>query len=320
MSHPASHTGPGQDRKVADAPPGNWVDRHAPPALRPFLRLMRADRPIGAYLLMFPGWWAIALAAPQTGRSWPDPWLLAAFALGAFVMRGAGCTFNDIVDRDIDAKVARTASRPLPSGAVSLFGAWVFLGLLCAVGLAILLTLNSFAIVLGAASLLLVAAYPFMKRLTWWPQVWLGLTINWGALLGWAAATGALAPAPALLYAAGILWTAGYDTIYGHQDREDDVLIGVKSSSLRLGRRTRPVVAGLYALTMVCLAAAGALAGLHWIYYAGLAGAAAHLAWQIRALDIDSPAQCLKVFRSNRDFAAIVFAAAVVGAALTGGA
>ncbi|MFW6027852.1 MAG: 4-hydroxybenzoate octaprenyltransferase [bacterium] len=283
------------------------------------MRLMRADRPIGAYLLMFPGWWSIALAAPQTGAVWPDPYLLIAFALGAFLMRGAGCTFNDIVDRDIDAQVARTASRPLPSGAVTPLQAWVFLGLLCALGLAILLTFNRFAILLGAASLLLIAAYPFMKRITWWPQVWLGLTINWGALLGWAAATGALAPAPLALYAAGILWTVGYDTIYGHQDREDDVLIGVKSASRALGRKTRPVVAGLYALTVACLAVAGALAGLHWIYYVLLAGAAAHLAWQIRALDIDRPEMCLKIFRSNRDFGALVFIAAVAAALFRGG-
>lgn len=318
MSHPASHSRPGQDRAVADAVPGNWVDRRAPASLRPYLRLMRADRPIGAYLLMFPAWWSIALAAAHTGRAWPDPWLLIAFALGAFIMRGAGCTFNDIVDRDIDAKVARTASRPLPSGAVSPLRAWAFLGLLCALGLAILLTFNLFAIVLGAASLLLVAAYPYMKRLTWWPQVWLGLTINWGALLGWAAATGSLAPAPAALYAAGILWTVGYDTIYGHQDREDDILIGVKSASLALGRKTRPVVAAVYALTIVCLAAAGALAGLHWVYYLVLAAGAAHLARQIRVLDIDRPEVCLAIFRSNRDFGAIVFIAIVAGAVFGG--
>ena len=320
MTHPASQTRSGQDATVADAVPGNWVDRYAPPGLRPYLRLMRADRPIGAYLLMFPAWWSIALAAPATGSRWPDPWLLIAFALGAFIMRGAGCTFNDIVDRDIDAQVARTASRPLPSGAVSLFRAWLFLALLCGLGLAILLTFNGFAIMLGAASLLLVGAYPFMKRITWWPQVWLGLTINWGALLGWAAATGSLAAAPVVLYAAGILWTVGYDTVYGHQDREDDVLIGVKSASRALGVRTRPWLIGLYTLSLTCLAAAGALAGLNWAYHGLLAGAVAHMVWQIRNIDIHNPARCLKVFRSNRDFGAIVFIAAVAGAALKGGA
>lgn len=319
MTHPASQSPSGQDGTVADAVPGNWVDRRAPAGLRPYLRLMRADRPIGAWLLMFPAWWSIALAAPATGGHWPDPYLLAAFALGAVIMRGAGCTYNDIVDRHIDARVARTASRPLPSGAVSVGAAWAFLALLCSLGLAILLTFNTFAILLGAASLVLIAAYPYMKRITWWPQAWLGLNMNWGAILGWAAATGSLEAAPAVLYAGGILWTVGYDTIYGHQDREDDILIGVKSASRALGGRTRPFVAGVYALSLICIALAGALAGLHWIYYAVLAGAAAHLVRQVRVLDIDNPALCLTVFRSNRDFGAIVFLAVVAGAALKGG-
>ncbi|MDO8838814.1 MAG: 4-hydroxybenzoate octaprenyltransferase [Parvibaculum sp.] len=294
---------------VADAPPENWVDTSAPAFARPFLRLARADRPIGTWLLLLPCWWSVALAT----EDWRNAWLLALFALGAIVMRGAGCTYNDIVDRDIDAAVARTRSRPLPSGAISLPAAWAFLVAQCLVGLAVLLALNAYAIWLGFASLALVAIYPFMKRLTDWPQIVLGLAFNWGALMGWAAVTGGLSLAPVALYLGAVFWTVGYDTIYAHQDREDDAIVGVRSSALRLGAATYKWMWLFYGAALLGFAAAGALAGLGILFWIGLAGAAAHLVRQIRRLDIDDPSLCLQLFRSNRDFGFILFAAIVAG-------
>lgn len=294
---------------VADAPPQNWVDTSAPAFARPFLRLARADRPIGTWLLLLPCWWSVALAT----EDWRHVWLLALFALGAVVMRGAGCTWNDIVDRDIDAAVARTRSRPLPSGAVSLRAAWAFLVAQSLVGLAVLLMLNPFAIALGFASLALVAIYPFMKRLTDWPQIVLGLAFNWGALMGWAAVTGGLALAPVALYLGAVFWTVGYDTIYAHQDREDDAIVGVRSSALKLGPATYKWMWLFYGAALLGFAAAGALAGLGILFWLGLALGAAHLARQIRRLDIDDPSLCLQLFRGNRDFGLILFAAIVAG-------
>ena len=221
----------------SDMPRGHWIDRVVPAGARPYLRLMRIDRPIGTWLLLLPGWWAIALAAPDGG--WPDFRLLALFAVGAIVMRGAGCVVNDMADRDFDARVARTATRPIPSGAVSLRRAGLLLAGLLVIGLAVLLSLGTLAIWLGVLSLGLVALYPFMKRVTDWPQVWLGLTFNWGALLGWAAATGRIDPPALWLYAGGIAWTMVYDTIYAHQDKEDDALIGVRSTALLFGGASR---------------------------------------------------------------------------------
>src|SRR3990170_6376909 len=247
---------------ASDIPRHGWIDRRAPVGLRPYLRLMRADRPIGTWLLLFPCWWAVALATPAGGA--PDARLLVLFALGAVVMRGAGCTYNDIVDRDIDARVARTAARPIPSGAVSVRQAWVFLALQLAIGLAILLALAPLAILLGVVSLALIAAYPFMKRITYWPQVFLGLTFNWGALMGWAAATGSLEASALALYAAGVAWTLVYDTIYAHQDKEDDALIGVKSTALKFGARTKAWVAGFAAVSVLLLAASVHLGGAGW--------------------------------------------------------
>jgi 4-hydroxybenzoate polyprenyltransferase len=215
-------------------------------------------------------------------------------------MRGAGCTVNDIVDRNIDAKVARTAGRPIASGEISLVRAVAFLGALLLLGLAILLQLNDFAVILGVAALPLIAVYPFMKRITYWPQAWLGLTFNWGALLGWAAATGGLGAPALLLYGAGIAWTLGYDTIYAHQDKEDDALVGVKSSALKLGARTKPWLIVFYGLALAGMAASGWAAGLSWPFYLGLAGVAAQFAWQVASLDIDDPAGCLLRFKSNR--------------------
>ncbi len=294
---------------ASDIPKGGWVDRFAPAELRPYARLARLDRPIGTWLLLFPCWWGIALASP----GWPSLWLTAMFALGAVVMRGAGCTYNDIVDRDFDARVARTADRPLPSGAVSLRQAVAFLVAQLAIGLLILLTLTPAAVWLGVLSLALVFTYPLMKRVTWWPQFFLGLAFNWGALMGYAAvADGLAAPSP-ILYAAGILWTLGYDTIYAHQDKEDDVLIGVKSSALRLGAKTRPFLFAFYAGTALLLAAAGAAAGLAWPYFVLLAAGAAQLAWQAWDVDLDDPGNCLAKFKSNRLFGWLVLAGIVAG-------
>jgi len=291
--------GPAPAAAASDIAHGHWTLRLAPAAARPYLRLIRIDRPIGTWLLLFPGWWSLSLAAAAES-GWPDWRLAALFAAGALLMRGAGCTYNDIVDREIDAQVARTAARPIPSGEVSVTQAGAFLAALLGLALLILLQLHPFAIALGAASLALVAAYPFMKRITYWPQAWLGLTFNWGALLGWAAATGGLALPPLLLYAAGIAWTLGYDTIYAHQDKEDDALVGVKSTALRFGAATRIWLGVFYALAIVLFAAAGAAAGLAWPYYLGVAAAAAHFAWQTATLDTGDPGNCLHRFKANR--------------------
>src|SRR5215469_348452 len=220
----------------SDIRQSDWVERWLPARSRPYARLARLDRPIGTWLLLFPGWWGIALASER----WPDPMLLLLFAIGAVSMRGAGCTLNDLADRHYDGQVARTRLRPLPSGAVSVRRAIVFLVLQLALGATVLLSLNWPTVLLGCAVLGLIGTYPFMKRITYWPQVFLGLNFNWGALLGWTAVTGALAPPPLLLYVGGVFWTIGYDTIYAHQDKEDDVRIGVKSSAIALGERTRP--------------------------------------------------------------------------------
>jgi len=286
-----------------------WVDSLAPAALRPWLRLARADRPAGFWLLMWPCWWSAALAAP----GWPDPRLLLLFLAGAIVMRAAGCTINDILDRDIDARVERTRNRPLASGAISLPGALVFLALLLAAGLAVLLQLDRAAILVGAASLGLVALYPLMKRLTHWPQLFLGLAFNWGALVGWAAVRGELALAPLLLYAGAVCWTIGYDTIYAHQDKADDLRVGVKSTALAFGAATKPLVALFYGLFLAGLAAAGWATGLDWPFYALLALPAAHFAWQVTTVDLDVPASCLTRFVANGQVGALVFLAIVAG-------
>lgn len=296
------------ETRVADAPAENWVDRWAPAPLRPYARLARLDRPIGTWLLLLPCWWSIALAADGM----PDIRLLVLFATGAIVMRGAGCTFNDIIDRDFDGRVERTRSRPIPSGAVSVTQAWAFLVLQCLIGLAVLLALSPLAILLGISSLAIVAAYPFMKRITYWPQFVLGLAFNWGALMGYAAATNHLALAPVLLYLGSIAWTIGYDTIYAHQDKDDDALIGVKSTALRFGAATHRWMWLFYGIMAMALVAVGVAAPLGPTYFVGVILAAAHLVWQIRSLEIDDATRCLKLFRSNRDFGLIVFAAIVI--------
>jgi 4-hydroxybenzoate polyprenyltransferase len=273
---------------------------------------MRLDRPIGTWLLLWPCWWSLVFAletAPATARGWLYlAWLYVLFGVGAMVMRGAGCTYNDIVDRDFDAKVERTRTRPIPSGQVSVRQAIAFMLALLAVGFAILLQLNWYAVALGAASLLLVFTYPLMKRITYWPQFVLGLAFNWGALLGWAAVAGGLGWAPALLYIGGIAWTLGYDTIYAHQDKEDDILVGVKSTALKLGAATRPWLAGFYAAAVALFAAAAVADGLGWPFYAALALGAMQLAWQVADVSLDDAADCLVKFKSNRHFGWILVA------------
>ncbi|MTH77652.1 4-hydroxybenzoate octaprenyltransferase [Paracoccus aestuariivivens] len=301
---------PEAHRSVADAPADNWVDRYAPAGWRPWLRLSRADRPIGTWLLLLPCWWGVGLAMISGAPMWRDLWIAVACALGAILMRGAGCTWNDITDRDIDAKVSRTRSRPIPSGQVTVTGAYLWLIAQCLVGFLILLTLGSAAIWLGVASLALVAIYPFAKRFTWWPQVFLGLAFNWGALLAWAAHMGNIAPAPVLAYLAGIAWTIFYDTIYAHQDAEDDALIGVKSTARLFGRDSKRWLtwfgAASVALLVLAVLAAGAKGVSLTLALVGIAGFAAHLLWQLKRFDMDDSAGCLRLFRSNRDAGLIV--------------
>ncbi len=300
---------------VADAT-GNWVDTLAPSWVRPYLRLARLDRPIGSWLLLLPCWWSAALAAVAAHAAGPRLTHLVLFFIGAFAMRGAGCTWNDIVDRDLDASVERTRSRPIPSGQVSVGQAGLFLVLQALIGFAVLISFNGFTIALGIASLVIVAVYPFMKRITYWPQIVLGLAFSWGALMGWAARFGSLDGPALLLYAGSIAWVIGYDTIYAHQDREDDALIGIKSTALLFGERTKPMLAAFYAVAVILLGAAGFTAGAGVVFALGLVAFAAHLAWQIVRLDIGDPDNCLAVFKSDRDAGLILFAALLLDAAL----
>ncbi|WP_420471093.1 4-hydroxybenzoate octaprenyltransferase [Brevundimonas sp. FT23042] len=318
----------------------NWVDRHAPEGLKPWLKLGRFDRPIGIWLLLIPGWQGIALAVVSQGRSWAlyDLWLVVGFAAGACLMRAAGCAFNDIVDRDIDVKVARTAARPVASGRISVKKALAFTVGCSLVSLLILLTLNWTSVILGVGSLALVAAYPFMKRITWWPQAWLGLTFNWGALMGFAAATstfvwhgmfahwdgaiglhmdwgnpGHLSIAALALYLGGVFWTLGYDTLYALQDIEDDAMVGVKSSARRLGSNVRLGVGVFYLLAIVFAALAGLLAGLGPLFYLGLTGYAVHLVWQVRSIRPDDGPLALALFKSNREAGFALLLAIILG-------
>ena len=300
---------PDTSGQVADAVPQNWVDTLAPEWSRPYLRLSRADRPIGTWLLLLPCWWGVLLAAASTEFRLFDIWIIAGCAIGAFLMRGAGCTWNDITDRDFDAQVARTRSRPIPSGQVSTKQAAAWMTLQALIAFCILLTFNWAAIGLGILSLLPVAIYPFAKRFTWWPQVFLGLAFNWGALLAWTAHTGSLGLAPILLYVAGIAWTLFYDTIYAHQDTEDDALIGVKSTARLFGENTTWWLR-LFLIETVCLMALAIIVALVpaevnvlalTFALAGAWGLGWHMVWQLRRLDIDDPENCMKLFRSNRD-------------------
>jgi 4-hydroxybenzoate polyprenyltransferase len=300
--------------RVADST-GNWVDGFAPAWSRPYLRLARLDRPIGSWLLLLPCWWSVGLAAAAAATN-VNLWHVVLFFIGAFAMRGAGCTWNDIVDRDLDARVERTRSRPIPSGQVTVTSAALFLALQALVGLAVLLQFNRFTIGVGCASLAVVAIYPFMKRITYWPQIVLGLAFSWGALMGWPATFARLDPPAFLLYAGAIAWVIGYDTIYAHQDREDDALIGIKSTALLFRERTKPMLALFYSLAVLFIALAGWSAGAGIVFSLVLLAFAAHLCWQIRRLDIDDPVNCLAVFKSNRDAGLILFAGLVLDAAV----
>ena len=301
------------DRPLASALPdavrGHWADRWAPVRVRPYLRLARIERPIGWWLLLLPCWWSAALAAIAGGQPWPNPLHCVLFLVGAVAMRGAGCTYNDIVDRDLDTRVERTRDRPLPSGQVTLKGALAFLGLQGLIGLLVLLQFNAFAIVTGFASLGIVALYPFMKRFFWMPQIVLGLAFAWGALMGWATAFGSLSPAAILLYLASIAWVVGYDTIYALQDIEDDEIAGIKSSARFFGRRVRLGVAACYGLTLAFMAAAFIVADAGPLSFLGLVLFALHLAWQVARIDRDDGAGALRLFRSNRNAGLILFAA-----------
>ncbi len=301
--------------RVADAT-GNWVDTRAPPWSRPYLRLSRLDRPIGSWLLLMPCWWSAALAAGVIGSIGRLPLIIVLFFIGAFVMRGAGCTWNDITDRDLDALVERTRSRPIPAGQVSVPQAMAFLVVQALIGLAVLLQFNRFAVATGIASLVIVAVYPFMKRITWWPQIVLGLAFSWGALMGFAAMLGRIDATALALYAGSIAWVVGYDTIYAHQDAEDDALIGIKSTALLFGARTHWALMVFYATAVVLIGLALALAGARWFAWIGLAAFAAHLVWQIRRLDISDPALCLRIFKSNRDAGLLLFAGLLADAVM----
>jgi 4-hydroxybenzoate polyprenyltransferase len=299
--------------RVADAT-GNWVDGLAPAFTRPYLRLARFDRPIGTWLLLIPCWWSVGLAGMRLGHM-PSVWHIVLFFIGSFAMRGAGCTWNDLVDRDLDTKVERTRSRPIPSKQVTVAQATVFMLAQALVGLVVLLQFNRFTILTGLASLLVVAIYPFLKRFTYWPQIGLGLAFSWGALMGWPAEFAGLDWPAFVLYAGSISWVIGYDTIYAHQDRDDDALIGIKSTALLFRERTAPMLAAFYAGAVVLIGAAGLMAGGRFIFLIGLIAFAAHLAWQVMRLDINDSANCLKVFRSNRDAGFILFAAMLANAA-----
>jgi 4-hydroxybenzoate polyprenyltransferase len=318
---------PFADGRVADATPRNWVDGRAPAWARPYLRLSRIDRPIGTWLLLIPCWWGLALAiAADPGSARPfDLWIAAGCGLGAVLMRGAGCTWNDLTDHDFDAAVARTRSRPLPSGQVSRRQAQVWMVVQALAAALILFSFPPFAIGLGIASLVLVAIYPFAKRFTWWPQVFLGLAFNWGALLGWAAHAGSLSAPPLVLYAAGIAWTLFYDTIYAHQDADDDALIGVRSTARLFGDRSPRWLFGFLVAATSLLGLAAIMATMPSGPLALLAAVGGtwafgwHLTWQLGRLDIADPARCLAIFRANRDaglLAALGLALAAAAAVL----
>ncbi len=291
---------------IADAGRDNWVERLLPLATQPYAQLMRLDRPIGWWPLLLPCWWGLFLAQASQGGGLPNLWFAFLFLVGAIVMRGAGCTLNDIVDRDYDGRVTRTKGRPIPSGRVSVKQALVFLLAQCLLGLAVLLQFNSYTIALAMASLLIVAIYPFMKRITNWPQLVLGLAFNWGALVGWSAVEGSLSWPPIMIYLGGIFWTLAYDTIYAHQDREDDVLIGVKSTAVHFGENTKGWLGGFFALALISIDTALWLAGASFIAHMGVAFAAVHAGWQIKRFETNNSTLCLRLFKSNRDFGLII--------------
>jgi 4-hydroxybenzoate polyprenyltransferase len=307
MSKPAPATlvsgpaAPLSDAPLPDALTGHWVDTRAPRRLRPYLKLARIERPIGWWLLLLPCWWSAGLAAIATGQPFPNLWHCLLFLIGAIVMRGAGCTFNDIIDRKLDAQVARTRGRPLPSGQITTKAAALFMVGLSLAGLAVLLQFNHFTIAAGVASLAIVAIYPFMKRITNMPQFVLGLAFSWGGLLGWSAVTGRLDAPAWLIYAAAVVWTIGYDTIYAMQDIEDDVIAGIKSSARYFGDHGREAIALCFAVAVVLAGLAAWTAGGGPIAFAGLAAFAGHLGWQVSKLKGATSTVALSLFRSNRN-------------------
>lgn len=300
---------------VADST-SNWVDTLAPVWARPYLRLSRFDRPIGWWLLLLPCWWSAALAAGIAHDVRGLPLVIVLFFAGAVTMRGAGCTWNDITDRDLDNQVERTRSRPIPSGQVTVTQAAIFLVVQALVGLAVLLQFNGFAILTGIASLVVVAIYPFMKRVTYWPQVFLGLAFSWGALMGFAVILARIDATALFLYAGSIAWVIAYDTIYAHQDTEDDVLIGIKSTALLFGERTQLALTIFYSIAVVLIGAALWRGGSQWFAWIGLAAFAAHLVWQVRTIRIDDSALCLRLFKSNRNAGLLLFAGLLADAVL----
>jgi 4-hydroxybenzoate polyprenyltransferase len=285
----------------------HWVER-LPGRLRDYAVLSRWDRPIGTWLLLLPCWWGLALPNEPF-----DVWLALLFGIGAVAMRGAGCTINDLADRDFDRRVERTRNRPLAAGRIGVPGALLWVAAQCLVGLAVLLQLGPLAVLVGFASVPLMLLYPFMKRITWWPQAFLGITFNWGVLVGYAAVTGTLGPATAVLYLAGIAWTLGYDTIYAHQDKADDALIGVRSTARLLAERTTLWLWGFYGATMALLTLAGLLGGKSLLFFALLPVIGWTLARQIRTVDLDDPESCLREFRANRTTGLLVTAALALG-------
>jgi 4-hydroxybenzoate polyprenyltransferase len=302
---------------VADASPSNWVDRWAPEAWQPYLRLGRFDRPIGGWLLLFPCLWSQSLAQVNSSDHYPNLYYFILFAIGATAMRAAGCAYNDYVDRDIDARVSRTANRPLPSGQISPSGALIFMVAMALIGLAVLVQFNNFTIWLAIASLLIVAIYPFAKRVTSYPQIVLGFVFNWGALVGWAAIKGSVELPALALYAGCVFWTVGYDTIYAHQDKEDDALLGLGSTALKFGDDTISFVGGMYALAGVMWLVAGAFAGAHLLYFLAVVLVFLQMSWQVSTLDINDPANCLRRFKSNRDVGLALLAGLVADMALS---
>tara|TARA_Y100000994_G_scaffold249517_1_gene261694 strand:+ start:1827 stop:2750 length:924 start_codon:yes stop_codon:yes gene_type:complete len=299
------------DHKNSDIPKNNWVDRIAPIAARPYLRLARIDRPIGTWLLLLPGWWALSIA-PKAGGL-PDPFLFLLFGAGAILMRAAGCIINDLFDRKFDSSVARTANRPLASGDISISHACIFLVVLFTLSLLILVQFNRLSVIIGFLSLVLIIPYPLMKRITYWPQAWLGLTFNWGAILGWTAINNEITISTLLLYSAGFFWTLSYDTIYAHQDKIDDLIIGIKSTARLFGNKSRFYVGLFFFISLLLLLLCGFFSNLSWPYYIGLLLAALQAAWQTFTINFDDPKSCLLYFKSNRDFGLIILIAIIFG-------
>jgi 4-hydroxybenzoate polyprenyltransferase len=297
---------------IKDAVKSHWAER-LPGPLIPYAQLMRLERPIGWWLLLLPCWWGLALAQLAAGGGMPNLLHAALLWVGAIAMRGAGCVVNDLADQDFDAKVERTRNRPLPSGRVTRKQAYIFLATLLLIGLAVLLQFNHPTIITAIASLLIIAVYPFMKRITYVPQLVLGLAFNWGALVGWTAETGALNAAPIALYFGGIFWTLAYDTIYAHQDKDDDVLIGVKSTALLFGKSTRGWLAGFFTAALIFIAVALWLVSAPLVAYLGLAAAAAHALWQVQRFNDEDNFRCLQLFRANRNFGLLILVGMLAG-------